>query len=393
MCASIWDTFFERELTLLGARGLLRDLHALPETGGEISLGGRSVLNFSSNDYLGLARDQRLKDAATQAIRKFGCGSTASRLMAGHLSLHEELECDLARMMGTEAALVFGSGFLTNLGVLSTVASPSDAIFSDRLNHASLIDGIRLSRARCYRYLHRDLDHLETLLKKGQTTGKRIIVSESVFSMDGDLAPVAGLAELAQRYDALLVLDEAHAIGVMGRDGGGVCRIPGRETHPQIVVGTLSKALGGYGGFVACSRSIRRFLINKARSFIFSTGIPPACLGSSREAVSVVAAHPQLGETLLGKARRFRGLLVRRGLKLPEPESQILPVLVGDNDVTVDFSRRLLERGLLIRAVRPPTVPVGTARVRLSITLALTDEALEKASDIIAQSAREVGIV
>ncbi|MFC1977036.1 8-amino-7-oxononanoate synthase [Chloroflexota bacterium] len=389
----MWDSFFEKELASLSDQGLLRDLYVLPEPGGETLVDGRKILNFSSNDYFGLAKDQRLKNAAIRTIDGFGCGATASRLLGGHLKLHEELESDLACMMGTETTLVFGSGFLTNLGVLSTLAEPGDEVFSDWLNHASLIDGIRLSGAHCNRYSHKDLDHLEHLLKKSRKAGKRIIVSESVFSMDGDIAPLKGLAQLAHRYEAMLIIDEAHAIGVMGKNGSGACRIPGNESQPDIVIGTLSKALGGYGGFAACSQALRKFLINRARSFIYSTGLPPACLGSSREAISIVTSNPELGKTLLEKARWFRGLLAQSGLNIPQFESHILPILVGSNEATTYFSELLLERGLFIKAIRPPTVPIGTSRVRLSMTLSMTDEALGKAASIIAECAEEAGVI
>jgi 8-amino-7-oxononanoate synthase len=274
------ETFFENELASLKERGLLRDLYVLPHTGGEITVDGKKLVNFSSNDYLNLAGDQRLKAAATQAVEEMGCGATAARLMTGHLKLHEQLESDLAQMMGTEAALVFGSGFLTNLGVITALAKADDEVYADRLNHASLIDGTRLSRAHSIRYRHKDLSHLETLLKKSKTRGKRIIVSESVFSMDGDIAPLNGLAQLAERYKALLVIDEAHAIGVMGQDGGGACRIKGKDVKPDIVIGTLSKSLGGYGGYAACSARVRKFLINNARSF--RACHPPASAAAAR---------------------------------------------------------------------------------------------------------------
>lgn len=384
----------EKELASLAKQGLLRDLQALPETGGQIVIEGKKVLNFSSNDYLGLANDCRLKEAAIEAVKRFGCGATASRLLAGDLTLHEELETDLTRMMGMEAALVFGSGFLANLGVLSALAGPGDHVFSDRLNHASLIDGIRLSRAYCDRYRHKDMAHLEELLKKSaNTAGKRIIVSESVFSMDGDIAPVQELSRLSRQYRALLIIDEAHAIGVFGCHGGGVSQIPGRDVQPDVIIGTLSKALGGYGGFVACSASIRRLLINKARTFLYSTGLPPACLGSARAAVRIVTSEPELGKTLLEKAQRFHSLLTQHGLKMPAFESQILPIIVGGNEEVMRFSESLSQKRLLVKGVRPPTVPPGTARVRLSLTLSMTDSALEKAANAIAAAAEEVGIV
>jgi 8-amino-7-oxononanoate synthase len=383
-------SFFEQQLSLLKEQGLLRDLSVNPVTD-EDGHDGRVILNFSSNDYLGLSRDQRLKNAAIKAVNKFGTGVTASRLLAGNLRIAEELEDDLAQLMGTESALVFGSGFLTNLGVLSAITEAGDEIFSDWLNHASIIDGIRLSRAHHTRYRHKDLDHLESLLKDYPAKGKQLIISESVFSMDGDIAPVESLAELAERYGALLIIDEAHAIGIMGY-GRGVCRtLPG--VHPDIVAGTLSKALGGYGGFVACSSRIRHFLINRARSFIYSTGLPPACIASANAAVSIVTAHPEMGTDLLNKARCFHGLLEKNGFTLPPFESQILPVPIGSNDKAVGFSNLLIKKGLFVRAIRPPTVPAGTARVRLSITLSMADETLEKAADIITESAREAGII
>jgi len=387
------ETFFENELASLKERGLLRDLYMLPHTGGEITVNGKKLVNFSSNDYLNLAGDERLKGAAIRTVEELGCGATAARLMTGHLELHEQLETDLAQMMGTDAALVFGSGFLTNLGVLTALAKADDEVYADKLNHASLIDGIRLSRAHSVRYQHKDLDHLEGLLKKSKTKGKRIIVSDSVFSMDGDIAPLAGLAQLAYRYEALMVIDEAHAIGVMGENGGGACRIKGEEVRPDIVIGTLSKSLGGYGGYAASSTSIRRFLINNARSFIYSTGLPPACVSSGRESVSILKSSPGLGKALLDKARYFRNLLADAGLNVPEFESQIIPILVGDNEKAVHFSQMLWDQGLLIKAIRPPTVPVGTSRVRLSITLAHSDEVLSKSADMIAQTAKKVGII
>jgi 8-amino-7-oxononanoate synthase len=387
------DAFFEKELATLKQRGQLRDVYTLPQTGGEITVDGKTLVNFSSNDYLDLANDNRVKQAAIQTINEQGCGATAARLMTGHLRLHEQLETELAHMMGTEAALVFGSGFLTNLGVMTALGRAGDEIYADMLNHASLIDGTRLSKAHPILYRHKDMAHLESLLVKSKAKGKRIIVSDSVFSMDGDIAPLAGLAEIAERYNALLVIDEAHAVGVMGQDGGGACRIKGQEIKPDVVIGTLSKSLGGYGGYAACSASIRKFLINNARSFIYSTGLPPVCAGSGREAISIIKSNPDMGKTLLDKSRRFRDLLSGAGLNVPEFESQIIPILVGDNELTVRFSQMLWNQGLLIKAIRPPTVPSGTSRVRLSVTLALSDETLRNSADMIAQTAKKAGII
>ena len=396
----------DQELDTLRREGLLRELRALPEAGGKIAVGGAQVLNFSSNDYLDLARHPALKAAAIEAVQRLGCGAAASRLMSGHLDLHEELESDLARFMETQAALVFGSGFLTNLGVLTALAGPADAVFADRLNHASLIDGMRLSGAKWHRYHHKDPAHLESLLKKSAGAGRRIIVSDSVFSMDGDVAPLSELETLARRYEALLVVDEAHAIGVMGARGNGVCRSTVRSAGfslsienglkpalQTLIVGTLSKALGGYGGFVACGGAVKQLLVNRARSFIYSTALPPACLGAARKAVEIVSESPELGAALLARARRFHDLLADAGFSLPPFESQILPIRIGDNQRSVDFSKKLRRRGLIATAVRPPTVPQGTARLRLSVTLAHTDADLEWAARILAETAREEGIL
>ncbi len=384
------DTYFEQQLLSLKNQGLYRDLRLFDAT---TPSHVPSIINFSSNDYLGLAKDARLKSAAVAAMDRYGTGSTASRLMAGNSDLVEQLEQDLACMTGMEAALVFGSGFLTNLGVIASISEERDEIFSDELNHASIIDGVRLSRARCSRFKHKDLDHLEALLRKSSGRGRRIIVSESVFSMDGDLAPVEGLADVAGRHNSLLIIDEAHAIGVIGRNGGGVCRTSGHEVRPDLVVGTLSKSLGSYGGFVACSDAARRFLVNKARTFIYSTALPPPCLGSAKEAVSIVRSHPEMGSGLLEKARRFSNQLSTRGLNVLPFASQIIPVVVGPNEKAVAFSALLGEKGLAVRAVRPPTVPPGTARIRFSVTLSLSSEQLEQAADSAADAARESGLV
>lgn len=387
------ETYFNRELDLLREQGLFRELKALPEAGGKISVNGKKVLNFSSNDYLNLANHPQVKAAAIEATEQMGCSATASRLMSGHLELHEALEADLARMVGSEAVLVFGSGFLVNIGVLAAIAGRDDEIFADRLNHASLIDGMLLSGAKWHRYRHKDTDHLETLLKRSESRGRRIIVTDSIFSMDGDIAPLEGLAELAGRYGATLVVDEAHAIGIMGEKGGGVCRIPGNEIDADVVIGTLSKALGGYGGFVACSQTMRSFLINRARSFIFSTGLPPACLGGSRAAVSLVESTSQLGAQLLSRVQRFRELLVAEGFSLPKFESQILPIHVGGNLEALNLASELWTKNIMVTAIRPPTVPAGTTRLRVSVTLAHSNDDLQFAAQELSRTARQWGVL
>jgi len=407
------------ELAALRDQGLLRQLRTLPECGARIRLAdGRVVLNLSSNDYLGLADDPRVKAGAIAAVERLGCSARASRLMAGDLELCEQLEADLARLVGMEAALVFGSGFLANLGVLTTAAGRGDEVFADRLNHASLTDGMQLSQARWRRYRHKDADHLASLLAKAAAAwhgrpghepacrsgrsrghlgparvGRRVVVTDSIFSMDGDRAPLDELAEVAARHGAMLVVDEAHAIGVMGAGGGGLCREGGCKARPDFVVGTLSKSLGGYGGFVGCSSALRELLINRARSFIYSTGLPPGCIGAARAALAVLAAEPQMGGQLLAKARLLRDLLAAGHLAVGTTESQILPVHVGGNAEAVRLSQLLWDRGVLATAVRPPTVPAGTARLRLSVTLAHTEDELAAAAATIIDAAREVGLL
>ena len=383
---------FAQECDALSKEGLLRTLRVLPAAGGKIVVDGRAVLNFSSNDYLKLAGDDRVKSASARAVAECGCGATASRLMSGSLALHEELERRLARLVGCERALVFGSGFLTNLGVVTSLAGRGDAIFADRLCHASLIDGARLSGARFHRFGHNDVAHLEELLRRHAPKGRSVILSDSVFSMDGDVAPVEALSRAAERSGAVLVIDEAHAIGVFGR-GGGVCRQMGCGVRTDVVVGTLSKALGGYGGFAAGSAEVVKLLVNKARSFIYSTGLPPACLGSALGALDAIEETPAMGEKLLNRAADFRKLLSREGLDVSRSGSPIVPVMVGDNEKAVELSRRLFERGVIAVAIRPPTVPAGTARLRLSVTLAHEEEDLEMAARVLAAACREMGIL
>ena len=381
----------EQQLAALAEQGLLRQLATVPCDRDQAPAGAVRVLNFASNDYLNLSRHPEVVAAAADAVERYGCGAGASRLMAGHLDLHDQLEAALAAMVGTEAALVFGSGFLTNLGVLTTLAGQGDVVFADRQNHASLVDGMRLSGATWHRYRHQDLDHLEHLLKKHRSGGRRIIVSDSVFSMDGEIAPLRGLRDVANRYDAVLMIDEAHAIGVMGPSGEGACRAI--DVVPDVVVGTLSKALGSYGGFVGCSRTMRDLLINRARSFIYSTALPPACVGAAIKAIEVIRSAPAMGQTLLARARGFHERLSDAGLNVWPFGSQIVPVRVGQNEPAVRLAERLRQHGLIAPAIRPPTVPAGTARVRLSVTLAHTDDDLAHAGKVIAESLREVGIL
>jgi len=355
-------------------------------------LNGKFFLNFSSNDYLNLAADERIKRSSSEAIFKWGCGSTGSRLMSGNLKIHEAFEEKIAAMVGGESALVFGSGFLTNLGVLTTLAGPKDRIFFDRLVHASLIDGIRLSGAKFHRYRHNDMGHLEELLQKHHKKDTNsLIIADSVFSMDGDKASLGELSVLSHRYGARLIVDEAHAIGVFGKHGGGLCSQ--EEVKPDMITGTLSKALGGYGGFAVCCNAMRELLVNKARSFIYSTALPPASMAGGISAIEIIQSEKTLGMQLLQKAEYFHSLLTEMGFKTSKFQSQIIPVHIGDNRGAVDFADALFEECLFVKAIRPPTVPPGTARLRLSVTLAHSENDLKETANKMAATAKKLAIL
>jgi 8-amino-7-oxononanoate synthase len=377
--------YLRPQLDRLERDGLLRRTVVSAGVGGKVLLeDGRAILNFSSNDYLNLAQESHVKDRAQDAIERWGCGATASRLMCGTLALHEELEAALARLIGGEAALVFSSGFGMNVGMLFAIARRGDVIFADRLSHASLIDGARLSGATLKRYAHNDVLSLERLLQSTPCRGHRIVICESVFSMDGDVAPLTQLRRLATQYEASLLVDEAHAIGIWG-NGGGLGRELGGPAA-ELTAGTLGKALGSLGGFVVCSRETREYLVNCARSFIYSTALPPANVAAALGAIEQIERDPLMGRRLLDLARDFHKLLLAEGMRLPEFHSQILPVHVGDNRRALELAARLRERGLWVTAIRPPTVPEGTARLRLSVTMAHTPEDL-------AWAAREIGLI
>jgi 8-amino-7-oxononanoate synthase len=342
-----------------------------------IRLRDRELINFSSNDYLGLAGDPRLARAAQVAARRFGCGAGASPLVSGLLPPLRKLERALARWEQAEASLVFSSGYAANLAVVGSLAGRADGIFSDADNHASLIDGCRLSRASIHVYRHNDKDHLEDLLRKeGRKSRRRLIVSDTVFSMEGDLAPLRQLLELAEHYDCLLVIDEAHATGVLGDQGRGVTDMlpAGSWSWDRLVkVGTLSKALGTQGGFVCGSRRRIDWLVNHARTYIFSTALAPPLAAAARRAVEIVRSEPQRRRHVLALAERLRHELRGLGLTIGPSSCQIVPIIVGEASKAVVLSRRLEKQGFLVPAIRPPSVPEGTSRLRISVTAGHTE--------------------
>lgn len=386
------EEWIEEELSGLCEEHAERRTRIYPSSGGKIVLNGQDCLNFSCNDYLGLSKHPRVVAAAKRALDEYGAGSTASRLVTGTLPGDEELEHRLATFKGYPSALVFGSGFLTNIGVIPSLVGREDTVFADRLVHASIIDAITLSRARLARFHHNDVQHLEELLKKS-TAGRRLVVTESVFSMDGDLAPLPEIAAMALRYDALLMIDEAHATGVFGPSGSGLIRDHRLESSVNVSMGTLSKAMGSYGGFVACSPSMRELLVNRARALIYTTALPPSVIASSIAALDILQASPELGAELLKRAETFRKMLKAAGLDTLQSASQIIPIVVGDNAKALALAERLRAFGILAVAIRPPTVPQGSARLRLSVTLEHSGNDLARAAALIVSAAREERLI
>lgn len=387
------ETWMETELSQLRAQGLERQLQVMPDSGGAFMLDGRRVLNFSSNDYLGLARAPAVLAAADAALRRWGAGATASRLVVGTLPCHAELETRLAQFKGYAAALVFGSGYLANVGTVAALVGRHDRILADKLAHASLLDGAMLSRAAVHRFQHNDVDHLVRLVRQKPASARDLIITESVFSMDGDMAPLRDIARVAQEHDAMLLVDEAHATGVWGPGGTGLIGEWSLQQSVSVAMGTLSKALGAYGGFIAGSETLKRWLVNRARSFIFSTGLPPPIAGAVLGALDVLKKNPGMGADLLHRTDAFRKRLQSAGFNTGSSVSQIVPIIIGDNQKTLAFAHRLRSHGILVAAIRPPTVPAGTARLRLSVTLLHTQEDLNRAADILAAAAREEGLL
>jgi len=371
--------WMDQELAALEREGLRRRLTVRQSRQlARVTIEGRELINFGSNDYLGLAADPRLSAAASEAARREGWGSGASPLICGRGRVHADLEERLAAFEATEAALVFASGFAANAGAIAALVGPGDIVYTDRKNHASLLDGCRLSRADVRAYAHGDWQRLETLLAKAHKYRRRLIATDSLFSMDGDLAPLAELADVAERHDAMLLIDEAHGTGVFGRRGRGVAEHLGVEDRIAVRVGTLSKALGSVGGFVAGSRSLIDWLVNRARPYVFSTAAPAATAAASSAALEIVENEPHRRQRLLDRAERLRNDLVELGWNVGRSASQIVPIIVGEPDLAVSLAASLRERGLFVPAIRPPTVPEGEACLRISLTFGHDDEAVAR---------------
>jgi len=366
---------FNKELDEIREAGLYRTLRRMESaTARAVTVEGRTLLMCASNNYLGLANDPRVQEASMAAIREYGTGSGGSRLTTGNTELHEKLEAEIAAFKGTEAALLFNSGYAANLAALTALVGEDDLILSDALNHASLIDGARLSKAERKIYGHADLVELEALLREAKGRYRRIlIVTDGVFSMDGDIAPLPAICDLAEQYGADVMVDDAHATGVLGPNGAGTVDHFGLHGRVAVQMGTLSKACAAEGGYIAGSRDMIDYLVNRARPFIFSTALSPAVIGAARAALQIVREEPHRRESVLAQAEWLRSMLRGDGFTVFPSETPIIGVLIGEAEEAVTFARRLEEAGVFAPAIRPPTVPQGTSRIRLTLTATHTN--------------------
>jgi 8-amino-7-oxononanoate synthase len=357
-----------------------------------VKIAGKSYLMLSSNSYLGLCNDQRLKQAAGDAIEKYGVGSGGSRMISGSYDIHKKLEDEIATFKETEAALLFNTGYMANVGTISSIADKNWVIFSDRFNHASIIDGCRLSGADIVIYEHCNAADLE---KKAHSHRDRqgLIVTDGLFSVDGDIAPLPEIVEVAKKYNMLLMVDDAHATGVLGEKGGGTADYFGLQNKIDIQMGTFSKALASEGGFIAGQRALIDYLVNKARSFIFSTALASATVAVSLKALEIVQSEPWLRQSLMANSAWFREKLREVGFDIMDFPTPIISIVLGQPDLAVNFSDRLMEKNIFVSAIRPPTVPQGTSRLRINVMATHTIDDLAQAVDAMAKIAREMKIL
>jgi len=386
--------FLADELEQMRRQGLFRPLRVLDSAQDtEVIVDGNRVLNLSSNNYLGLTTHPRLKTAMIEATEKWGAGSGAVRTIAGTMTVHEDLERRLAEFKHTEASLVFQSGFTANLGVLQSLVKEGDVIISDELNHASIIDGIRLSKAERSIFKHRDMDDLERHLEQHRDKRVKLVVTDGVFSMDGDIAPLPSIVERAERFGALVMVDDAHASGVLGKNGRGSVNHFGLDGRVDLQMGTLSKAIGVLGGYVAGPQTVRDFLIHRARPFLFSTSHPPGVAAACIAAIDVLLAEPERIDRLWKNTKRFKDGLKRLGFETGASETPITPVIVGKGAVAMDFSDRLFKRGVFAQGIGFPTVAEGRARIRTIVTSMHTDAQLDRALDAFASAGKELAVI
>ena len=372
------DRFAAAKLAALDRGGLRRSLAQTARGALTVERDGRRLLSFSCNDYLNLTQHPAIKAAAVAAIERYGLGSGSSRLVTGNHPLYADLEARLARLKGTEAACVFGSGFLANTGIIPALIGPDDLVLLDELSHACLWAGARLARATVLAFRHNDVGHAEELLRSHRAHHPRVLIAtDGVFSMDGDLAPLLELGHLARRYDAWLLSDDAHGIGVVG-GGRGSTFAGARPADVPLQMGTLSKAIGAYGGYLCASRPVIELMHNRARTLVYSTGLPPSVVAGALAALDLIESDPAYAALPLAKARAFT-----RRAGLPEAQSPIVPIILGSAQAALAEARRLEENGFLAVAIRPPTVPEGTARLRLAFTAAHPDDAITRLADLV----------
>jgi glycine C-acetyltransferase/8-amino-7-oxononanoate synthase len=371
-------------------RGLYRRLRMVSgPQGPRVLLDGDPVLLLCSNNYLGLADHPRVREAAAEAAMRWGVGAGASRLVSGNMTVHRRLEEQLAEFKGSEACVLFGSGYLANAGIVSTLARAGDVVFSDELNHASIVDGCRLARAETFVYDHCDPEHLEWGLREAQGRGA-LIVTDGVFSMDGDIAPLEEIVELAKRYDARVMVDEAHSTGTVGPGGRGAVVDAGLEDEVDLMVGTLGKSLGSYGAYACCDKPMAKYLVNTARTLIFSTALPPPAVAGAMAALELLHEQPGRVDKLHRNATAMRDALSAEGLETGLSETQILPVVIGDPHAAMEACERALGQGVFCQAIRPPTVAEGSSRLRIAVMASHTRSELRWAAGVIARAVRAV---
>ena len=376
--------YISDELERIEKSGLYRELNIVESAQGtHLEIKGKTYLSFCSNNYLGIANNPLVIKAVKDAVGKYGWGVGASRLVSGNMRLHEVLEGEISKFKGKEASIVFPTGYMANIGAISSLVSKGDLVICDKLNHASIIDGCRLSGADFRVYPHCDMKKLENILKKATKYSRKLIVTDTVFSMDGDIAPLPDIVRIAHKYKAMVMADEAHGTGVFGKRGGGVVEHFNLSKKVDIVMGTLSKAVGSLGGYVTGGTDLINFLRNKARPFMYTTALPPAVCAASIAGINLIQENPSLRTSLWNNVRYLKKELELLNFNVIPSESPIIPIMIGDAKKAVDMSKLLYKKGILIPAIRPPTVPARSSRLRMTVMSTHTRKDLERLLEVL----------
>ncbi|MDY7032518.1 MAG: 8-amino-7-oxononanoate synthase [Thermodesulfobacteriota bacterium] len=397
---SFVDTSIQAEIDVLKKSGLYRNLKKIAgPIGTTVSIDGKEVILLSSNNYLGLATHPRLIDAAASVMKRYGTGACASRLIAGNMEIHEELEERIATFKGCQSAILFSTGYMANIGLISSLAREGDLILSDELNHASIIDGCRLSRAEVKVYRHKDVKELRNILMNTDLCvshskhKRKFIITDGIFSMDGDITPLPEILNIAKEHDTFVIIDDAHATGVLGKKGMGTVEYFGVRDDRIIHMGTFSKALGSLGGYIAGSKAVIEYLKNKARSFVYSTALPPGVCAASIAAIEMLEKEPWIHEELWKNVGRLKRGLRDLGYDTLGSQTQIIPILIGDTTLTMEFAKAILEKGVYAPGIRPPTVSEGTSRIRTSVMASHTEEQIDKVLNVFKDEGRRLRII